>query len=104
MVGPSYLLPAFTASFLGSTQFRRGRFNVWGTVFAIYVLQVGVQGLELAGAPIWIPNLFDGVALIFAVGLARFEVRSDNGAAIRRLLRFGSARRALVGSDQENNG
>jgi ribose transport system permease protein len=41
-VGPSYLLPAFSAAFLGSTQFRGGRFNVWGTVVAVYVLATGV--------------------------------------------------------------
>jgi ribose transport system permease protein len=44
-IGPSYLLPAFTATFLGSTQFRRGRFNIWGTIVAVYVLQAGIQGL-----------------------------------------------------------
>jgi ribose transport system permease protein len=92
-IGPSYLLPAFTATFLGSTQFRRGRFNIWGTIVAVYVLQAGIQGLELAGAPVWIPDLFDGVALAAAVGLARFELRSESGAAIRRLLRFGSTRK-----------
>ena len=40
-VGPGYLLPAFAAAFLGSTQFRNGRFNVLGTVVAVYVLATG---------------------------------------------------------------
>ena len=43
-VGPGLLLPALTAVFLGSTQFKGGRFNVWGTVLAVYVLAVGHQG------------------------------------------------------------
>ena len=81
--GPSFLLPAFSAVFLGSTQFRDGRFNVWGTVVAVYVLAVGVQGLQLAGAPVWIPDLFNGLALLLAVGLAKFR---GEGGAIRRLL------------------
>ena len=87
-IGPGYLLPAFAAVSLGSTQFRGGRINVWGTVLAAYVLATGVTGLQLAGAPIWIPNLFNGVALLLAVGLAQFQ-RSPHGrmAAIRRLLR-----------------
>jgi ribose transport system permease protein len=55
-IGPAYLLSAFSAVFLGSTQFRGGRFNVWGTVVAVYVLATGVKGLQLAGAPIWIPT------------------------------------------------
>lgn len=70
-VGPAYLLPAFAAAFLGSTQFRGGRFNVAGTVAAVYVLGTGVKGLQLLGAPTWIPSLFNGVALLLAVGLAR---------------------------------
>jgi len=34
-VGPSFLLPAFAAAFLGATQFRGGRFNAWGAVVAV---------------------------------------------------------------------
>jgi len=70
--GPDYLIPALTAAFLGSTQFRNGRFNVWGTVAAVYVLATGVKGLQLAGAPFWIPSLFNGAALLVAVGLSSF--------------------------------
>ncbi len=84
--GPSFLLPAFSAVFLGSTQFRAGRFNVWGTVVAVYVLAVGVKGLQLGGAPVWIPDLFNGIALILAVGLAKFDMGSGRFASIRRLV------------------
>jgi ribose transport system permease protein len=87
-VGPAFLLPAFAAAFLGSTQFRRGRFNVWGTVVAVYVLATGIKGLQLAGAPVWIPDLFNGVALLLAVGLAKYERVGAQAGAIRRLLRF----------------
>lgn len=68
-IGPGYLLPAFTAAFLGATQFRGGRFNVWGTVLSVYVLAAGVKGLQLSGAPTWIPDAFNGLALLVAVGL-----------------------------------
>lgn len=81
--GPSFLLPAFSAVFLGATQFRAGRFNVWGTVVAVYVLAVGVKGLQLAGAPVWIPDLFNGLALVLAVGLAKIE----SGARARNKIR-----------------
>lgn len=87
-IGPAYLLPAFTAAFLGSTQFRGGRFNVWGTVVAVYVLATGVKGLQLAGAPVWIPELFNGTALLLAVGLAKYEATASRAGAVRRLLRF----------------
>jgi ribose transport system permease protein len=82
--GPSYLLPAFSAVFLGSTQFRAGRFNVWGTVLAVYVLAVGVTGFQLAGAPVWIPDLFNGLALILAVGLGKFGGLGRAGRRQRR--------------------
>ena len=87
-IGPAYLLPAFSAAFLGSTQFRGGRFNVWGTVVAVIVLATGVKGLQLAGAPIWIPDLFNGAALLLAVGLAKYEATAARAGAIRRVLRF----------------
>ena len=86
-IGPGYLLPTFSAAFLGSTQFRAGRFNVWGTVAAAYTLAVGVKGLQLAGAPVWLPDLFNGAALLLAVGLARYERTSATAAAIGRLTR-----------------
>jgi ribose transport system permease protein len=69
-VGQSYLLPVFAAAFLGSTQIKSGQYNIWGTLIAVYVLAVGVKGLLLAGAPLWLPDLFNGVVLLLAVGLA----------------------------------
>jgi ribose transport system permease protein len=83
-VGAGYLLPAFAAAFLGSTQIRNGQFNVWGTILAVYVLAIGVKGLQLAGAPIWLPDLFNGVALAIAVGLARWRRRPRAAARARR--------------------
>ncbi|HVO55731.1 MAG TPA: ABC transporter permease, partial [Solirubrobacterales bacterium] len=85
-VGPAYLLPAFTAVFLGSTQFREGRFNVLGTVLVVYVLAAGVKGFQLAGAPTWIPDLFNGVALLTAVALAKFQARTSETHWLLRLL------------------
>jgi ribose transport system permease protein len=86
-VGPPFLLPAFAAVFLGSTQFRGGRVNVWGTVLGGYLLATGVKGLQLAGAPTWIPDLFDGAALLLAVGLAQYQTSpTARTAMIRRLL------------------
>jgi ribose transport system permease protein len=68
--GPELLLPAFAAAFLGSTQFQPGKFNVWGTLLAIYVLATGVQGLELVSGAAWLSDMFNGVALIIAVAMS----------------------------------
>lgn len=68
--GPPFLLPAFAAVFLGSTQIHNGRANVLGTLLAVYVLGLGVKGLLLVGAPFWVSDLFNGITLIAAVALA----------------------------------
>ena len=73
--GPSLLLPAFAAAFLGSTQLTPGRVNVWGTVLAVYVLATGVKGLELITGAQWLNDMFNGLALIFAVAFALWSQR-----------------------------
>jgi ribose transport system permease protein len=71
--GPSYLLPAFAAAFLGATQFTPGRFNVWGALVATYLLATGVTGLQLVGAKFWVTDLFNGVVLIVALMLPKAQ-------------------------------
>jgi ribose transport system permease protein len=68
--GQTLLLPAFAAVFLGSTQIKPGRFNVWGTLLAVYVLATGVQGLQFVTGVQWLNDMFNGVALIAAVAFA----------------------------------
>jgi ribose transport system permease protein len=80
-LGPAYLLPAFAAAFLGTTQIKPGRFNVWGTLVAIFLLATGVKGLQLVGAAGWVTDLFNGLALIVAVGVSLWGARL---AALRR--------------------
>ena len=77
-LGPPYLLPVFAACFLGTTQLKLGRFNVWGTVLALYLLATGVKGLQLAGGQLWITYLFNGVALVGAVSIAVVSERRRN--------------------------
>lgn len=78
-VGAAFLLPAFAAAFFGATQFKQ-RFNVWGTVLAVFVLASGVKGLQLAGVTaLWVDSLFFGVALIVAVGLTTYRRKVYGG-------------------------
>ena len=68
--GAPYLLPAFASAFLGSALVQPGRFNVLGTVLALYILAVAVKGLQLQfpSSP-WISSFVEGVTLIGAVAL-----------------------------------
>jgi ribose transport system permease protein len=80
-VGPDFLLPAYAAAFLGATTIRRGMFNVWGTVVGVMLLAVGINGLSLAGAPPWVPPVFNGTALIVAVTAAVLVARRRESLA-----------------------
>ena len=82
--GGSLLLPAFAAVFLGSTQITPGRFNVWGSVLAIYVLATGVKGLQLLTDVQWLDPMFSGVALVAAVAIANGRQRSGEESRRRR--------------------
>lgn len=73
--GQSLLLPAFAAVFLGSTQLDPGRANAWGTIIALYVLGIGVKGLQLITGVQWLNDMFSGVALLAAVSFAVWRQR-----------------------------
>lgn len=81
--GGTFLLPAFAACFLGATQIVPGRFNVWGTLLAIFVLAIGVTGLQLVTSVSWITDMFDGVALIVAVALSVTQQRRRTTGVMR---------------------
>lgn len=70
-VGPAYLLQPFAAVFLGATTVRVGRINAFGTMFALYLLIIGITGLQLLGARQWLNDVFNGVALVIAITVAR---------------------------------
>lgn len=74
----AYLLPPITAAFLGASAIKLGRFNVVGTLVAIYLVAVGVTGLQMLGFESWIADVFNGAFLIFAVGLTIFLRRPSS--------------------------
>jgi ribose transport system permease protein len=71
--GEAFTLSAFAAAFLGATMIRPGFFNATGTVVAILLIAVGINGLLLAGVENWIERIFTGGVLLVAVGLSRLE-------------------------------
>jgi ribose transport system permease protein len=77
--GPGFLLPAYAAAFLGATAIRPGFFNVWGTLIAIFLVAVGITGLQLKGVESWVTPVFNGSVLLLAVAVS-------NVAGTQRLL------------------
>lgn len=66
-VGTTFLLPAYSAAFLGATTITPGRFNPMGTLVAVYFLVTGITGLQIIGLSDWVQQVFYGIALLFAV-------------------------------------
>jgi ribose transport system permease protein len=64
---PTYLLPAFSAVFLGTAIIQPGVFNPIGTLVAIFFLATGILGLQILGFTGWVSDVFYGAALIIAV-------------------------------------
>ena len=86
-IGPTLLLPAFAAAFLGATAISPGRFNPWGTFIAVYFLATGIVGLQLIGLSGWIEQVFYGAALILAVAASRLASKRDRPAWLSRTAR-----------------
>ena len=88
-VGQEFLLPAFVGALLGATTVKPGRVNVWGTLVAVLILAVGISGIEQLGGEFYVESLFNGGALVVAVGMAgwasrrRLRASRDNRAAAR---------------------
>jgi ribose transport system permease protein len=70
--GSNLLFPALAAAFLGATAVRPGFFNVVGTIIGVLFVSVAVSGLTLAGASAWVSPVFNGAALLAAVGLSTY--------------------------------
>ncbi|MFA4927698.1 MAG: ABC transporter permease [Patulibacter sp.] len=68
-VGAGFLLPGFAAVFLGAAIYTIGRYNVIGTVIAVFVLAALVAGLQQFGLPFYIESLLKGAVLLVAVAI-----------------------------------
>ncbi|WP_346618532.1 ABC transporter permease [Blastococcus montanus] len=70
--GTSLLFPALAAAFLGATAVVPGFFNAVGTIIGVLFVSVAVSGLTLSGASAWASPVFNGAALLVAVGLSHY--------------------------------
>lgn len=72
----SYLFPALAAAFLGRTAIDPGHYNVWGTMFGLFLVAVAVDGFTLIGAPNSVTQMFNGGALVISIAVATYTTRA----------------------------
>jgi ribose transport system permease protein len=80
--GIPFILPALAAVFLGATTIRPGRYNVLGTLIALFFIGVTISGLALVGTSPWVTDVFNGVALVFAVAASAHFRRRRTGTRV----------------------
>ncbi len=79
--GIGFMLPALAAVFLGATTIKPGTYNLIGTVIGLFFVGTAISGLSLMGVEPWITDVFNGLAVIIAVGLSAVFRRRRTGAA-----------------------
>ena len=89
-VGLDYLLPALVGAFLGSTTIKPGRVNVWGTIFGVLILAVGISGIQQLGGAFFVEPLFNGTTLVISIALAAFAQRRRTVARPARMMQDSS--------------
>ena len=71
-----WLGPAYTAAFLGAAVLaKKKRFDLFGSVFSVFVLLALSNGLSLMNQPRWIASAISGLVLLIAVLLNRPQNR-----------------------------
>jgi ribose transport system permease protein len=101
-VGLDYLLPALVGAFLGSTTIKPGRVNVWGTVFGVSILAVGIAGIQQMGGDFYVEPLFNGATLLIAIGIAGYTQRRRRSP--RRSAHISSPATATTGPQNPPSG
>jgi ribose transport system permease protein len=86
-VGLDYLLPALVGAFLGSTTIKPGRVNVWGTIFGVLILAVGISGIQQLGGAFFVEPLFNGTTLVISIALAAFAQRRRTVVRPNRIIK-----------------
>ncbi|MCU1476410.1 MAG: hypothetical protein JWQ64_1103 [Subtercola sp.] len=77
--GIPYILPALAAVFLGATTFKPGTYNIPGTIVGLLFIGTATSGLALLGVETWVTDVFNGGAVVVAVGLSAYFRRRRTG-------------------------
>ncbi len=74
--GGGYLMPSYAAAFLGTTLFREGEANIWGTFVGALIMGVLANGLTILNVPYFLQDIFTGMILVGALVLRTSRERS----------------------------
>jgi ribose transport system permease protein len=81
--GPTLLLPAFAAAFLGSAILSDGRFTVVGSLLAACLIVFATNGLEVLGLSAALVPIFNGAVLVVAVAFTEALRRRARSAGTK---------------------
>jgi ribose/xylose/arabinose/galactoside ABC-type transport system permease subunit len=74
--GDRYLLLSLTAAFLGTSVFRKGEGNIWGTLVGVLILGVAYNGMTMIAMPYTLREVITGTILIVALALSSTKGRA----------------------------
>jgi ribose transport system permease protein len=97
-VGLDYLLPALVGAFLGTTTIKPGRVNIWGTIFGVLILAVGISGIQQIGGAFFVEPLFNGTTLVISIALAAFAQRRRSAVRTLRAQDASAAQQVEAGA------
>ncbi|MCS7243075.1 MAG: ABC transporter permease [Candidatus Caldatribacterium sp.] len=75
--GGGYLMPSYAAAFLGTTLFREGEANIWGTFVGALIMGVLANGLTILNVPYFLQDILTGIILIGALVLRASRKREE---------------------------
>ena len=80
----------WSAPFSARRRSSRGRVNIWGTIFGVLILAVGISGIQQLGGAFFVEPLFNGTTLVISIALAAFAQRQRSVVRPTRALNRGA--------------
>jgi ribose transport system permease protein len=74
--GDRYLLLSLAAAYLGTSVFRKGEGNIWGTLVGVLILGVAYNGMTMIAMPYTLREVITGTILIVALALSGTKRRA----------------------------
>jgi ribose transport system permease protein len=65
--GGGYLMSAYAAAFLGTTLFKEGEANVWGTLIGALIMGIMANGLTIMNTPYFLQDIITGIIIVTAL-------------------------------------